>query len=297
VSPSLRRFAPLYLMLLPGLIYFATFKYIPMIGIVIAFKNYNFLDGVLHSPWVGFDNFRRFFEGIYFERILGNTLMISMYKLLFGFPAPILLALLLDQVGRKRFKRLVQTFTYMPHFMSWVVIYGILLVLLSPGEGLVNELFKKGGMEPFSFLTEPSWIRSILVGSDIWHGAGWGAIIYLAALSSIDPSLYEAARVDGAPLWRQIWHVTLPGIRNMIVVMLIIRLSHILDVGFDQVLMMSNAMNMEKADIIDTWVYRVGLLEMQFSLAAAVGLFKSVIGLVLVLGANKVAKKLDSQIW
>lgn len=287
----------LLFMLLPGLVYFTVFKYVPMAGVVIAFQQYNLESGIWGSRWIGFDNFSRFFNGVYFGQILGNTLILSFYKLLFGFPAPILLALMLDQIRRSWFKRFVQTLTYVPHFMSWVIIYGIMLALLAPGEGLANQVFKLYGFDPVSFLTEPSWIRTLLVTSDIWHGAGWGAIIYLAALASIDPHQYEAAKVDGASVLRLMWHVTLPGIRNIIVIMLVLRLSHILDVGFDQVFMMANPFNMEKADIIDTWVYRVGLQEMQIGIAAAVGLFKSVIGLILVLGANQFAKKLDSPIW
>ncbi|MFD2611685.1 ABC transporter permease [Paenibacillus gansuensis] len=294
---NLRAYRMLYLLLLPGLIYFTVFKYVPMAGVVIAFKDYSLTDGIWKSPWVGLENFRRFFEGVYFAQIMANTLLIALYKLVIGFPAPIVLALMLNSVKREWFKRLIQTITYLPHFISWVVIYGLMLALLSPGEGLVNLLLKEYGFQPVSFLTEPSWIRTLLVSSDLWHGVGWGAIIYLASLSGIDPSLYEAAQVDGASRWRKLWHVTLPGIRNVIILMLILRLSHILDVGFDQVFMMSNIFNQDRSDIIDTWVYRVGLQEMEYGLATAVGLFKSVIGFVLLMGANKLAKRYDGQIW
>ncbi|MBO9607001.1 MAG: sugar ABC transporter permease [Paenibacillaceae bacterium] len=297
LAKRLAKHRTLLVMLLPGLVYFTLFKYVPMGGIAIAFQKYNLEAGIWGSDWIGWGNFRRFFEGVYASQIIGNTVVISLYKLVFGFPAPILLALLLDQVRRAWFKRVIQTMTYVPHFMSWVIIYGIMMALMAPGDGLINQLLKHTGLPTVSFLTEPSWIRPLLVGSDIWQGAGWGAIIYLAALAAIDPHLYEAARVDGASPLRLIWHVTLPGIRNIVVVMLVLRLSHILDVGFDQVFMMANAFNSEKADIIDTWVYRVGLQEMQIGLASAVGLFKSAIGLVLVLAANQFAKKLDSQIW
>jgi putative aldouronate transport system permease protein len=291
------RFKVLYLLLLPVLIYFVIFKYIPMLGIIIAFKNYNIGLGFMDSPWAGLNNFKNFINGVYFWDIMNTTIMISLGKLLFGFSAPIVLALLINEVADGWFKRTVQTVTYLPHFISWVIAYGLMVALLSPGDGFINLLFKEYGFQPISFLTEPGWIRPLIIGSDIWKEVGWGAILYLAALAGIDPSLYEAARMDGASKWRQLWHVTLPGIRNVIIILLIIRLSSILDAGFDQIFMMSNTFNAEKSDIIDTWVYRQGIEQMQISLATAVGVFKSVIGFVLVLSANKLAKKFDGQIW
>lgn len=287
----------LYLLMLPGLLYFAVFKYAPMGGVVIAFKQFQIADGLWRSPWVGFDNFQRFFSGVYFGQIMLNTLLISFYKLVIGFPAPILLALMLNEIGRKWYKRVMQTLSYLPHFLSWVIIYGLMIAFLAPNEGLVNQLLHNAGWDKISFLTEPEWIRTLLVASDVWQGIGWGAIIYLAAITAVDPSLYEAAIVDGASKWRQIWHITLPGIRTVILLMLILRLSHILDAGFDQVFVMANALNQEKADIIDTWVYRVGFQQMQYGIATAVGLFKAAIGFVLVLGSNRIAKKFDGQIW
>ncbi|WP_317259122.1 ABC transporter permease [Paenibacillus sp. J5C2022] len=287
----------MYLLLLPGLAYITLFKYVPMAGIMLAFKEYNVVTGIWDSPWNGFANFERFFQGSYFWPIMRNTILISLYKLLFGFPAPIILALLLNEVRVNWFKRIVQTLTYLPHFLSWVIVYGILMAFLAPNEGLLNVLLKLFGFEAVPFLTAPEWIRTLLVSTDIWKDAGWGAILYLAALANIDPSLYEAAIIDGAGRRRQLWHVTLPGIRSVVILMLILKLSHILDVGFDQVFMMSNIFNQEKSDIIDTWVYRVGLQEMRFGVATAVGMFKAVIGFILVLTANKVAKKWDGQIW
>jgi putative aldouronate transport system permease protein len=291
------RYKTLYLLLLPGIIYFTIFKYVPMLGIVIAFKEYNMALGFGDSPWVGLRNFEKFVDGVYFADIIGNTLLISFYKLLFGFSAPIILALLLNEVTVSWFKKSVQTLTYLPHFISWVIAYGLMVALLAPGEGLINLLLKQYGLNPIAFLTEPEWIRPLIVSSDIWKEVGWGAILYLAALAGIDPSLYEAAKIDGATKLRQLWHVTLPGIRNVIVLLLIIKLSHILDAGFDQIFMMANVFNQENADIIDTWVYREGLERMQIGLATAVGLFKSVIGFVLVIAANQLAKKFDGQIW
>lgn len=287
----------MYLLLLPGLIYFAVFKYVPMLGLALAFKKYNVMLGLAGSPWVGLDNFRRFIQGVYFRDLLENTVLISLYKLAFGFSAPIILALMLNEVASRRFKRTIQTITYLPHFLSWVIVYGLMVSLLSPGEGVVNLLLRTMGFETVSFLTSPDWARFLVVASDIWKGIGWGAILYLAALTGIDPSLYEAARMDGASKWRQIRHVTLPGIRNVIIIMLIISLSQILDAGFDQIFMMANVFNQEKIDILDTWVYREGLQRLQMGLATAVGMFKSVIGLVLVIAANRIAKKLDGQIW
>lgn len=294
---QLRRHRIMYALLLPGLLYFALFKYVPMLYIVVAFKNYNALKGLGGSPWVGWQNFRLFFEGVYFSQIIGNTVLISFYKLAFSFPAPIVLALMLNAVTSNGFKRAIQTLTYLPHFLSWVIIYGLLVAFLAPGSGLVNQLLTAFHLERISFLMEPHWIRPLIVASDIWQSVGWGAIIYLAALTGIDPSLYEAATVDGASKWRQLWSITLPGIRNVIVLMLILRLSAILDVGFDQIYIMMNPLNQEKADVIETWVYRVGLQEGRLGLATAVGLFKSVIGFALVFGANRIAKRFDGQMW
>lgn len=291
------RFKMLYLLLIPGMLYFTLFKYVPMAGIVIAFKNYNLALGIWDSPWVGWKNFNDFITGVYFWDIMRNTILISLYKLVFGFPAPIVLALLLNEVRLHWFKRFVQTITYMPHFLSWVIVYGLLVALFSPGEGFVNLVLKQYGMEPIAFMTEPGWARFMIVSSDVWKEIGWGAILYLAALAGIDPSLYEAARMDGASKWRQLWHVTLPGIRTVMVMLLIIKLSHILDAGFDQIFMMANAFNSGKIDILDTWVYREGLERLKIGLATAVGLFKAVIGFILVVLANQLAKKFDGQIW
>ncbi|WP_397333932.1 ABC transporter permease [Paenibacillus sp. YN15] len=294
---TIRRYKTMYLLLFPALIYFTVFKYIPMAGIIIAFKNYNMVLGLWDSPWVGLDNFRDFINGVYFWDIMGNTIIISLYKLLLGFSAPIILALLLNEVSVQWFKRIVQTITYLPHFLSWVIVYGLMVALLAPGDGLVNMLLKENGFAPISFLTEPAWGRPMIILSEIWKDIGWGAILYLAALAGIDPSLYEAARMDGASKWRQLWHVTLPGIRSVVILMLILKLSHILDAGFDQIFMFANTFNQEKIDIIDTWVYREGLERLRVGLATAVGLFKALIGFVLVLVSNKMAKKFDGQIW
>lgn len=268
-----------------------------MFGIIVAFKQYNLTLGFFDSPWVGLANFKAFIDGVYFKDILLNTIFISFYKLIFGFAAPILLALLLNEVRVSWFKRSVQTITYLPHFISWVIAYGLMVALLAPGSGLVNALLKQYGFDSIAFLTDPDWARMMIVASDIWKEVGWGAILYLAALTGISPSLYEAARMDGASKLRQLWHITLPGIRNVILILLILRMGSILDAGFDQIFIFANSFNQEKADIIDTWVYRQGIERLQIGLATAVGVFKSVIGTILVVFANQLAKKFDGQIW
>lgn len=289
----------LYIMLLPGIIYYVIFKYFPMYGVIIAFKDFSILDGILKSPWADPWNkhFLTFFESPYFYQLLRNTILISVYKLIFGILPPIIMALLLNECRVRWFKSLVQTLTYMPHFLSWVIIYGILIALLSQSSGLINHWIKQLGGEAIPFMTSTTYFRSILVSSEIWQNLGWGAIIYLAAMSGIDPTLYEAARVDGASRLRMIWHITLPGIRSVIIMLFILNLGYILDAGFGQVYVLYNLQVYPVADIIDTWVFRTGLLQLNFSLAAAVGLFKSAIGLVLVIISNKIARRWGEGIW
>lgn len=283
----------LYLMLLPGLIWFFIYKYLPMYGVVVAFKEFDLMKGIMNSPWADpwYAQFQYFFESPYFEQLLTNTILISVYKLIFGMFPPIIMAIMLNESRIVWFRRWVQTLSYMPHFFSWVIIYGISLSFLSESTGLINKWIVDVGGKAIPFLTSNEWFRSVLVSTEIWQNIGWGAIIYLAAMASIDPTLYEAARVDGASRIRQIWHITLPGIQNVIILLLILRLGYIMDAGFDQVYIMYNIQVYEVADIIDTWVFRTGLEQMNFSLASAVGLFKSLIGLVLVLLSNQIAKK------
>ncbi len=289
----------LYLMLLPGLIYYILYRYAPMAGAIIAFKDFNVLKGIFDSPWADpwYKHFQAFYESPYFYQILTNTFLISFYKLLFGMLPGILLAVLLNEVRVQVFRRVVQTVTYLPHFLSWVIIYGISLSMLSETTGLINMWIKESVGHSIPFLTSTEWFRSILVGTEIWKDTGWSAIIYLAAIAGIDPSLYEAARVDGAGRIRSIWHVTLPGIRSVIILLLILKLGHMLDAGFDQIYIMYNIHVYPVADIIDTWVFRTGLEELNFSLASAVGLFKSVVGFVLVVIANHIAKRWGEQVW
>ncbi|OAS19306.1 polysaccharide ABC transporter ATP-binding protein [Paenibacillus oryzisoli] len=292
-------FRAFYLMLLPGVVYYIIYKYVPIYGLIIAFKDYDILEGIVNSPWADpwYKHFQEFYESPYFSQLLGNTVLISLYKIIFGMIPPIALAILLNECRYKWLKSIVQTLSYMPHFLSWVIIYGILVVLLSENSGIVNRWIMEAGGESIPFLSSTDWFRSVLVGSDIWQNMGWGAIIYLAAMAGIDPTLYEAARVDGASRMRMIWHITLPGIRNVIVLLLILRLGQMLDAGFDQIYIMYNVHVYPVADILDTWVFRTGLEQWNFSLASAVGLFKSLIGLVLVLGSNKLARRWGESIW
>ncbi|HET8847026.1 MAG TPA: ABC transporter permease subunit [Ktedonobacteraceae bacterium] len=286
------RYRAVYLILLPGLIYFTLFRYGPLYLAQIAFKNFQPLLGVEGSPWVGLQNFLYFFHSYYFGQLITNTLTISTAKLIFGIPPAIILAIAFSEARFLKLARLTQTVAYLPHFLSWVVMFGVLLALLSPGEGLVNQVFGKVGAQPIDFLTDPNWFRAILVSSDIWKETGWAAIIYLAALLAIDPAQYEAAAIDGASRWRRVWHISLPGIKDVIVLVTLLRLGNILDAGFSQIFVLYSIPVYNVGDVIDTWVYRQGLLNFQFSLATAVGLFKGVIGLILIIVANRAAKRL-----
>ncbi|TBL74549.1 ABC transporter permease [Paenibacillus thalictri] len=288
----LLKYWDLYIMLVPALVFLLVFKYTPMYGVVIAFKDYNIIQGVMKSPWVGLQHFRELFAFDEFPKVVRNTLMISLMKLCLGFPAPIVLALLLNELRIAVFKRSVQTITYLPHFISWVVIGGLAVDLLSPNSGIVNKLIQLFGFEPVFFMSDEKLFRWILVFSDIWKEAGWGAIIYLAALLGINEELFQSATVDGAGRLKQIWHIALPGIRSTIIVLLLLRLGNVLEAGFEQVLAMYNPTVYEVADIIDTYVFRVGLGTMQFGLTTAAGLFKSVIGCVLLVAANFLARKM-----
>lgn len=282
-------------MLLPGIAYFLVFKYVPMWGVVIAFQDYQPFIGVLNSPWVGLKHFERLFADPLFMMLFRNTFLLAFYNLVFFFPLPILISLLLNELRHKWYKQTVQTLIYIPHFVSWVVVVGIVYMLLSYDDGLVNGLLDRMIGERINFLLSPDWLRPLIVLEIIWKDTGWGTIIFLAALAGVDPSQYEAARIDGAGRWQQAWHVTLPAIRSTIVILLILRLGHFLDTGFEQIYLMLNAMNREVGDVFDTFVYRVGIQQGQFSFSATVGLFKSVVGLILVVGANRLAKKFGEE--
>lgn len=288
----LKRDRHLYFMLLPVIAFYVLFKYAPMAGEIIAFKNYRFIDGIWGSEWVGFRHFQMLFESLDFWRILRNTLLLNVYSLVFGFPVPILLALLLNEVRKEWYKRTVQNLLYLPHFISWVVLGGIVIAILSPSTGVVNLILKQIlGIEPVYFMADSTWWPIVYTLSGIWRDAGWGTILYLAAMASIDPQLYEAGKIDGANKLRQIWHITLPGIRSTIAILLILRMGHMLDVGLEQTLMLQNQSVLDVADVISTYVYRVGLQNMNYSYTTALGLFQSLIGLILVVGVNLLIRK------
>lgn len=294
-EPTLRgrigKHRAIYGMLALPLAYFLIFRYFPLWNAQIAFKEFSPIEGVWGSPWTGFGHFLTFFKSIYFTQLIRNTLFYSVLKLIIGVPAAVLLALALSETARKNLSRFVQTVCYLPHFLSWVIMYGVLLVLLSPGEGLVNEIAKAMGRQPVSYLTSPQWFPVIVIASDIWKETGWSAIIFLAALIGIDPVLYEAASVEGASRFQRIRWITLPCILDVVVVVMLLRLGTILDAGFQQLFVLYSLPVYSVGDILDTWVYRQGILEFQFSLATAVGLFKGVISLVLVVLFNRLAKR------
>jgi putative aldouronate transport system permease protein len=254
------------------------------------------MKGMLNSPWVGFKHFETFFDSYYFTRLLRNTVIISFYDLIFGFPAPIILALVLNEVKRQMFKRFVQTVSYLPHFISLIVVVGMILDF-SALDGVINQLIVLFGGQPISFMQNEDWFRSVYVGSNIWQGIGWGSIIYLAALSAISPELYEAARVDGANRWSQMVHITIPGIMPTIIIMLILRVGNMMDVGYEKIILLYNPSVYETADVISSFIYRKGLLEMSYSYSAAVGLFNSVINFALLLAVNRLARKTGSSLW
>ncbi|MDF2923001.1 MAG: protein lplB [Paenibacillaceae bacterium] len=288
---------PLLLLFLPGALYYILFKYLPMGGLILAFKDYNFADGVLHSPWVGLDNFRTIFRQPQTVNVIRNTVVLSFLNVFVSFPFPILLAIMLNEVRRNWYKRIIQTIVYLPHFFSWVIIGGFVVTLFSVESGTLNHWIEAWRGEPYPFLFNPgAWI-TIFVGSGIWKEMGFSAIIYLAALTSIDPSLYESASLDGATKFRQIWHITLPGISSTIVVMFILAMGKLMEVGFDHVYVLQNSVVSNVADVISTFIYRVGLQGAQFSLTSAMGLFESLIGLTLVLFANGLARKFDKGLW
>ncbi len=281
----------LYLMLLPALVYFVVFRFGPLWYAQLAFRDFQPLKGVWDSPWVGLTHLQTFFNSYYFSRILSNTLIISGMKLLFGLLPPIIIAICIHEVSRKWLGRLTQTITYLPHFLSWVVVSGIMLSLFSQSVGLVNQVRLGLNLETVNFLSNPDYFRWLVVGSDIWKEVGWGAILYLAALLSIDPTLYEVAEVDGASRLQRILYISLPGLKDVFVLVMLLRLGSVLDAGFGQIFVMLNTAVLSTGDIIDTWVYEQGIRSGQIELATAVGLFKGLIGLVLVVSANRLAKR------
>ena len=283
----------LLLLFLPGMIVFLIFKYIPLFGLIMSFQDYNFVDGFFGSKFVGFQQFERLFSASGFIIALKNTLKISSLNIIFGFPAPILLALLLNEIRNLKFKKIVQTTSYLPHFFSWVVISGLLTTFLSPTNGIINKIIVALGGESIYFLADKNWFVPMLVISGIWKEIGWGSIVYLAALTSISSELYEAAEVDGANIFQKIFYVTIPSIRSTICVMFILKLGHILDGGFDQIFNMYNTAVYDVADIIDTYVYRMGIGGFEYSFSTAASLFKSVVAALMIIGGNYIVKKIS----
>lgn len=281
----------IYLMILPGVLYFLIFKYIPMFGLVISFQDYLPYKGIMGSDWVGLKHFSRLFSEPEFWNIFKNTIVVFVVNVTFYFPIPIILSLMLNEVGNAFFKRFVQTLVYIPHFLSWVIIVSISFVMFTMDGGIINEMLTYFGFQPINFLMSSGWFYPMYVFQVIWREAGWGTIVYLAAMAAVDPGLYEAARMDGATRIRQIWHITLPGIRTVIVVMLILKVGSVLDTSFEHIFLLLNSMNKDVAEILDTYVYTAGLKQGQYSFSTAVGLFKSVVSFILVMGSNWLAKK------
>lgn len=299
-GPKWKRFKtniPLLIMFIPVILFYLIFRYAPIGGLVIAFKDYNFYDGIINSPWVGFQYFELLFQDPRTLEIIRNTLLLSLLSLIVGFPIPILLAIMLNEVRNMLFKRTVQTIVYMPHFLSWVIIAMLVSTAFAMENGLVNRIVEQFTGEAYPFMYEKfSWV-AIFVGSGIWKDMGFNAIIFLAALSTINPNLYEAAGMDGAGKLRQIWHITLPGIRPTIILLLILSMGRVMEVGFDQVFMLQNSNVNQIADVISTYIYRVGLQGAQFSLTTAMGLFESFVAFILVFTANYIARKFDQALW
>ncbi|XEC96311.1 ABC transporter permease [Paenibacillus tarimensis] len=285
----------LYILLAPGLLYFMIFKYLPMWGVVIAFQNYQPFLGVMNSDWVGIDHFKTFFSNPDFLRLLRNTLILAVYDLIFFFPAPIIAALLLNEVRVGIFKRFVQTLVYVPHFISMVIVASMTYVFLTTQGGIVNEIIFQLTGSKISFLSSPDWFRPLIILQIMWKETGWGTIIFLAALSSVDVEQYEAAVVDGASRFQRLWHVTLPAISHVIVILLILRLGNFLENGFEQILLMTNSLNRSVADVFDTYVYFVGITQGAFSYSTAIGLFKSIVGIILIYGSNWLAKRFGQE--
>lgn len=285
----------LYLLMLPGIVLLLVFKYAPMYGILMAFKDFSFRDGILGSPWNDFAHFKRLFASPDFYNVLKNSIVLNLLKIVFCFPVPIILAIMLNEIRYKRFKKITQTAVYLPYFISWVVLVSITTNLLSTNGGLVNELLKSLGIEPIMFLGKSEWFRPLIVITTIWKDTGWNTIVYLAALTAIDQSLYEAAMVDGASHFQRILHITLPGIAATIVVLLILTVGKAMENGFEQMFLLQNSVNMQVSDVFETYTYRVGMVMGEFAYATAVGLFKAIVGFILVVGSNKLANMMGQK--
>ena len=288
----------LYIILIPVLLYYIVFQYLPLYGSLMAFEDFSPKKGILGSPWVGLKYFNQFFHSIYFFRLLRNTVIINLYGILVGFTIPILLALFINELSGNVLKRYVQTILYMPHFVSTVVLVGLVSVFLSPRDGLINFVLQTFGMKTISFMTQPKWFRSIYVWSGVWQNSGWESIIYLAALASIDIALYESAMIDGATRWKRLIYITVPCILPTIIIMFILRVGSIFTIGFEKIMLMYNPLTYGVGDVISTYVYRQGLLEGDFSFSTAVGIFNSVLNMTILLCFNAFSKKVNKvSLW
>ena len=294
----IRQHWPLYLFLLPTIVYFLLFRFYPLYGLQLAFKNYRVVDGIAGSPWAGFDHFRRFFTTADFGKLMWNTLSVSVFILIFTFPLPIVLGLLLNQLPSLKYKKLVQTTVYAPHFISTVVMVGMIFLFTSPSSGLINKIIEAFGGKAVHFTAEPSWFVPMYVISEIWQSTGWGSILYLAALAGVSPELHEAALVDGANKFQRVWHIDIPGILPTIVIMMILNAGKIMNVGFEKAYLMQTSLNIKASEIIQTYVYKRGVLKSQISLSTAVGLFDSVINMILVVSVNWISRRVtDSSLF
>ncbi|NGP45558.1 sugar ABC transporter permease [Bacillaceae bacterium SIJ1] len=280
----------LYLLLSPVILYFLIFHYFPLYGLQIAFKDYIASQGILGSPWAGFKHFERFFDSYYFWRLIGNTIGIGVYTLAVSFPVPIILALMLNEVRSLKYKKFVQTVVYAPHFLSTVVVVGMLLLFLKE-DGMINQIIRLFGGTPVDFISEPAWFKTLYVSSEVWQTMGWSSIIYIAALAAVDPAQHEAAMIDGASRFQRIIHINIPAIMPTIVILFILNAGSVMAVGFEKVFLMQNPLNMATSDVISTFVYRSGILEAQYSFSAAVGLFNSIINFIMLVMVNHIAKK------
>ena len=293
----LGKYWPYYLMMLPGLVYFALLKYAPMYGVLIAFKDFKIKKGIWGSPWVGLQNFRTFFTSTYCSRLIGNTLIISFTKLVLSSFMSVFFALLLNECGKRRFKRLVQTVSYMPHFLSWVIIYGIVYLFCSESAGYINRIVRMLTGSAIPIMNSNTYFRGLLYFTELWKNTGYASIIYMSVIVGIDPGLYEAATIDGASRWQRIVHITLPAIRSTFIMLTIMNIGKIMNAGFDQIYVFYSPQVYQTGDIIDTYVYRAGLEEMRYGLSTAVGLFKNVIGFTLVFTTNRIAQKWGEGLW
>ncbi|RKF20005.1 sugar ABC transporter permease [Alginatibacterium sediminis] len=294
----LKREWQIYVLLAPTLIWFIVFLYKPMYGLQIAFKDYSVFKGIVGSPWVGFEHFTTLFGNDHFIRAIKNTVIISSLSLVFGFPVPILLALMFNEILNPKFKKTTQTIVYLPHFISTVIIAGIVITAFSPSSGVVNLLLQSLGFDPVYFLVKPEWFRPIFIGSGIWQESGFSSIVFLAAMAGVNPALYESAVVDGASRWQMMWKITIPCILPTIIIMLIIRIGNLLEVGFELIILLYQPATYDTADVISTYIYRQGLQAGQYDLAAAAGLFNAVVAFILVMSANTISKRLsNTSLW